>query len=63
MLPARIPMRLALVVLASVLLLACALTAAPAVALPERFGTPGSRAGQMSANPQGIAVEQETGNV
>jgi hypothetical protein len=40
-----------------------ALTAAPAVALPERFGTHGSRAGQISANPQGIAVEQESGDV
>ena len=45
-------------------ILACAsaLAAAPALALPSSFGTEGEGAGQIS-NPQGVAVDQETGDV
>ncbi len=32
-------------------------------ALPASFGTEGSGAGQISANPEGIAVDQESGDV
>jgi hypothetical protein len=41
----------------------CLLVPAVASALPTSFGTNGARAGQISTNTQGIAVEQESGDV
>jgi DNA-binding beta-propeller fold protein YncE len=49
-------------------LLACAtllllVLASPASALPASFASEGSGAGQISTNPQGIAIDQESGDV
>jgi DNA-binding beta-propeller fold protein YncE len=41
----------------------CCAGPATAIATPARFGTEGTGAGQLSAEPQGIAVNQESGEV
>jgi hypothetical protein len=52
-----------MVSLLAMMLFACAVAVPAASALPASFATKGARAGQISQNPLGIAVDQETGDV
>ncbi len=49
--------------LAALTALLCALLAAAASALPARFASEGPGAGQIEGEPQGVAVDQESGDV
>ncbi len=50
-------------VLGAIAALLCAALPAMATALPARFATEGPGAGQIEGEPQGVAIEQESGDV